>query len=1255
MKKIVILLIMSFVVIQSSAQQLQEDYFITTWKTDNISSGSSGATSITIPTVGSGYNYDVSWKNDGNWETGFTGNATHDYGTAGTYTVAIRGSFPSIFFNNAGDQKKILSIDQWGDNAWSSMYHAFSGCNNLIGNATDTPNLFNVTDMSGMFSRAHVFNQYIGDWNVSNVTNMSNMFSFAYVFNQNIGNWDVSSVTSMRSMFSYAYDFNQAIGNWDVGNVIDMSRMFHANNSFNQDIGNWEVGSVTNMSLMFAFNSAFNQDIGNWDVSNVTTMSSMFIIASAFNQDIGNWDVSNVIIMESMFQTASAFDQDIGNWDVSSVINMWNMFSHTSAFNQDIGNWEVGNVTDMAQMFWSAQAFNQDIGNWDVASVTRMSYMFNAATAFNQDIGNWNVSNVTKMIGMFDSASAFNQDIVNWEVGNVTDMSYMFYSASVFDQNIANWNVASVTDMSNMFQFASEFDQNIGNWNVGSVTDMSNMFEGVTLSTANYDSLLTGWDNLTLQNDVTFDGGNSIYCDGEAARNNMINTFNWNISDGGLSSVLLAVCKNITVYLDANGSVIISAGDVDGGSTFGCAEPGTLNISIDTFTCNDIGDNNVILTVTDANGNESTCNSVVTVMDNAPVVSCVPNATRDPDPGVNQYTVVSTEFDATFTDNCTNSSITNDFNGTSTLENEIMPLGNTNVVWTVEDGNGQTATCTTTITIGDNGGPVISCVPNGTRDTDPDLCQYTVVGIEFDATFTADGGNGTITNDLNGTASLDGEVLSNGITTVIWTVDDGNGQTASCTTVITVEDNEAPAVSTIDITLQLDASRNASITTSNIDYGSSDNCGIATMEIDRDTFGCWDLGGNTVTLTVTDINGNSGSATATVTIEDPLQVCGNVFPTDSFVTTWITTTANETITIPTTGAGYDYDIDWGDGYRDGGVHGNATHSYVTPGTHTIAISGDFPRIFFNNSGDRMKIQSIEQWGTNVWSSMNSAFMGATNLVSNATDTPDLSMVTDMYGMFAYAQAFNGGSNIGDWDVSGVTTMYGMFGGAFVFNADISNWNVSNVTNMKLMFSYAHSFNQDIRNWDVSSVRNMESMFRNATVFDQDLGDWNVSNVVNMKFMFKDIALSTTNYDALLIGWSGLVLKQNVSFSAGNSTYCAGATARGILTSVPNNWIITDGGMDCSNPLLGVDKNSSLSGIILYPNPMENQLILGNPKNVLLENASIYDLTGRLIKTVDLRGMTSEMVLDVSILSTATYMVLITGEYGDQILKLLVKE
>ena len=52
-------------------------HFVTTWKTDNP--GTSSDTSITIPTFGSGYNYDVDWDNDGIFdEFGIMGNVTHD-------------------------------------------------------------------------------------------------------------------------------------------------------------------------------------------------------------------------------------------------------------------------------------------------------------------------------------------------------------------------------------------------------------------------------------------------------------------------------------------------------------------------------------------------------------------------------------------------------------------------------------------------------------------------------------------------------------------------------------------------------------------------------------------------------------------------------------------------------------------------------------------------------------------------------------------------------------------------------------------------------------------------------------------------------------------------------------------------------------------------------------------------------------------------------------------------------------------------
>ena len=51
------------------------------------------------------------------------------------------------------------------------------------------------------------------------ISDMSFLFHFNSVFNQPIGNWDVSNVTEMTEMFRDAQSFNQDISNWDVNNV----------------------------------------------------------------------------------------------------------------------------------------------------------------------------------------------------------------------------------------------------------------------------------------------------------------------------------------------------------------------------------------------------------------------------------------------------------------------------------------------------------------------------------------------------------------------------------------------------------------------------------------------------------------------------------------------------------------------------------------------------------------------------------------------------------------------------------------------------------------------------------------------------------------------------------------------------------------------------------------------------------------------------------------------------------------------------
>lgn len=206
---------------------------------------------------------------------------------------------------------------------------------------------------------------------------------------------------------------------------------------------------------------------------------------------------------------------------------------------------------------------------------------------------------------------------------------------------------------------------------------------------------------------------------------------------------------------------------------------------------------------------------------------------------------------------------------------------------------------------------------------------------------------------------------------------------------------------------------------------------------------------------------HSASDSYTVTVKDP-----------RFITTWRTLSANQTITIPTDSSStYNYSVDWGDGTSSSTVTGNAPHTYAEAGIYTVIIEGLFPRILFDNGyigGSNNSILTIEQWGTNRWTSMDRAFYGCSNLTVNAVDSPDLSDVTDMYYMFTAASSFN--SDISHWDVSTVTNMGGLFWGASSFNSDISGWNVSNVTNMDNMLRGTAAFtNHDLSGWNVTNV------------------------------------------------------------------------------------------------------------------------------------------------------------------------------------------
>ncbi len=433
-----------------TAQAAPSDDFVTTWKTNNP--GTSNSTSITVPMVGGPY--DVDWNGDGVFDAfGLSGTVTHDYGVVGTYTVRIRGDYDSIRINSYGDREKIISLDQWGTNSWTSMDSAFRWAINLTVPATDIP---------------------------------------------------------------------------DFSAVISMAFMFFGATSANPDTSAWNTAAVVSMRWMFSTTTSANPDTSGWDTSAVKDMSNMFAGTTSANPDTSNWNTSAVTNMERMFLNATSANPDTSGWNTGAVINMGGMFH-------------------------SAISANPDTSGWNTSAVTNMSWMFYGATSANPDTSGWNTEMVRNMSLMFRNAPSANPDTSGWNTGAVINMGGMFHSAISANPDTSGWNTVAVIDMSWMFLNAPSFDRDLGSWNVTAMTNADKMFNGVTLSTANYESLLIGWNAQALQPGVTFDGGNSTVCSESAiaAKNHMISSDSWTISDGGTACPPPEITCNLnTVYGD---------------------------------------------------------------------------------------------------------------------------------------------------------------------------------------------------------------------------------------------------------------------------------------------------------------------------------------------------------------------------------------------------------------------------------------------------------------------------------------------------------------------------------------------------------------------------------------------------------------------------------------------------------------------------------------------------------------------------------
>jgi hypothetical protein len=272
-----------------------------------------------------------------------------------------------------------------------------------------------------------------------------------------------------------------------------------------------------------------------------------------------------------------------------------------------------------------------------------------------------------------------------------------------------------------------------------------------------------------------------------------------------------------------------------------------------------IGDTTVVYTATDANGNTATCEFVITVVDNiAPSILCAAPITVAYGASLDPIDIGSPEV----TDNCLVENVALTYTESSTQGTEGCTVYNytINRFWRATDASGNIDDCLQVINVVDETGPTI--IP---QDITVSLDPTGTVSITADL----------IDNGSSDTCGIDSLVLDTtsfdcsniGDNTVTLSVTDANGNVSIATAIVTVVDDSLPEAIAQDITVALEASGTVSITADQIDNGSNDNCGIASIAVDNTSFDCSTIGVNSVLLTVTDNNGNVATATATVTVE----------------------------------------------------------------------------------------------------------------------------------------------------------------------------------------------------------------------------------------------------------------------------------------------------------------------------------------------------------------------------------------------------
>ena len=315
--------------------------------------------------------------------------------------------------------------------------------------------------------------------------------------------------------------------------------------------------------------------------------------------------------------------------------------------------------------------------------------------------------------------------------------------------------------------------------------------------------------------------------------------------------------KNIIASIGANGIVLVTAAQVNDGSTdnVGITQ---FSLSKTTFTCADLGSNKVTFTAQDATGNSSSAEVTITLVDELkPILKVKSNLALKLD-AEGKATLKWEDIDEGSSDNCT-------------IKDRILSktaftcadLGTSKVTFTVRDASGNTSIAEVNLNVVD--------------EAKPTLKVKSSLIIKLDAAGKATLKWEDIDEGSSDNCTINERILSKttftcadlGTSKVTFTVRDATGNTSSAEVNLNVVDEAKPVLKVkSNHIIKLDAEGRAFLKWEDIDEGSSDNCSIRERILSKTAFTCEDLGSSKITFTVRDAIGNTSTAEINLTVVD---------------------------------------------------------------------------------------------------------------------------------------------------------------------------------------------------------------------------------------------------------------------------------------------------------------------------------------------------------------------------------------------------